>query len=95
MSANLKKALKILLFVLIVIGCAYVLRPGLAEYAERRNEVGRHEAEIEKIKAERTQLEERQRKLEEEDPELIERLAREKLQLSKPGETVFKFKKTK
>ena len=95
MSANVKNTLKILLFVLIVIGCAYVLKPGLTQYAERRNEVGRHEAEIAEIEAERARLEEKQKKLEDEDPEMIERLAREKLQLSKPGETVFKFKKTR
>ena len=95
MTVNLKKTFKILLFVLIVTGCAYVLKPGLTQYAERRNEVGRHQAEILEIEAERARLEEKQQKLEDEDPELIERLARKKLQLSKPGETVFKFKKTK
>lgn len=95
MNANLKKALKVLLFALIVVGCIYILKPGLAQYAERRNEVGRYEAEIAEIEAERARLEEQEKKLEEEDPELIERLAREKLHLSKPGETIFKFKKTK
>jgi cell division protein FtsB len=95
MKINLKKTLKILLFALIVIACAYILKPGLIQYAEQRDEQVELEAEIEEIKTERAQLEERYQKLKDEDPELIERLAREKLQLSKPGETVFKFKKNK
>jgi len=94
MKINLKKTLKVLLFLLIVAGCVYVLKPGWTMYEERRNELQMREAEIEEIKAERARLEELQQKLENKDPELIERLAREKLHLVKPGETVFKFKKT-
>jgi cell division protein FtsB len=95
MSANLKKICKTLLFLFIVTGCMYILKPGLVQYAERSRELERYKAEIAEIEAERVRLEEQRQKLEEEDPELIERLAREKLHLSKPGETVFKFKKRK
>jgi cell division protein FtsB len=95
MNFNLKKTVTVLLFVLIVAGCIYILKPGLTQYAERRNEVERYEAEIAEIEAERIRLEERRQKLKDEDPELIERLAREKLHFSKPGETVFKFKTRK
>lgn len=92
MKVNPRKIVRYFLIALIVACCAYILRPGFIKYAERRGEVNRLEAEIEQLGAERAGLEEHMQKLEQEDPELIERLAREKLHLSKPGETVFRFK---
>lgn len=93
MKAFLKKAPRILLICLIIAGCLYVLKPGFEQYVERRNEIKRLEAEIEALEAERVKLEAQMRSLEEENPEVIERLAREKLHMSKPGETIFRFKK--
>ncbi|UCD57098.1 MAG: septum formation initiator family protein [Candidatus Hydrogenedentota bacterium] len=93
MRAFLNRILKYLLTGLLVAGCVYVLKPGFEKYVEHRNEVQRLEAEIRELEAERVRLEQQMRALEEEDPEYIERLAREKLHLSKPGETVFRFKK--
>ncbi|MBI5119240.1 septum formation initiator family protein [Candidatus Poribacteria bacterium] len=93
MKTLLKKAPKYLLVVLILVGCAYVLKPGFAQYVEHRNEIKRLEAEIKKLEAERIKLKAQMRALEEENPEYIERLAREKLHLSKPDETIFRFKK--
>ncbi len=92
MRVHLKTVLKLALVVLIAAGCVYLLRPGFAEYAEQREEMKRLTAQIEKLETERVTLEERMQKLEDEDPELTEKLAREKLHLSKPGETVFRFK---
>jgi cell division protein FtsB len=87
------RILKYLLMVLIVVGCVYVLKPGFTKYVEHRNEIKRLEAEIEELELERTELEEEMLALQQEDPEYIERLAREKLHLSKPGETIFRFNK--
>ena len=95
MKAHLKKALKYLLIALIVVACAYILRPGFIKYSERREHLRRLESDIDRIEAERVELEKLAQKLEEEDPELIEKLAREKLHLSKPNETIFRFKETK
>ena len=95
MKAHLKKALKFFLIVLIVVACAYILRPGFTQHSERREHLKQLESDIDRIEAERVGLEELAQKLEDEDPELIEKLAREKLHLSKPNETVFRFKETK
>ncbi len=95
MKAHLKKALKYLLIALIVVACAYILSPGFIKYSERREHLRQLESDIDRIEAERVELEKLAQKLEEEDPELIERLAREKLHLSKPDETIFRFKETK
>ena len=86
--------LKGLLVTLIVAGCIYVLRPGFAKYIEHRNQAKRLEEEIKELEAERARLEKQMLALKDPaDPEYIERLAREKLHLSKPGETIFRFKK--
>ncbi len=85
--------LKSILLVLITIGCIYVLKPGFERYFKHREEVRRLEAEIEELETERLRLEEQMLALQNEDPEQIEKLAREKLHLSKPGETIFRFKK--
>lgn len=87
------KILKPLLLVLITIGCIYVLKPGFEKYIKHRNEVKRLEAEIEELETQRLRLEEQMLALQNEDLEQIEKLAREKLHLSKPGETIFRFKK--
>jgi len=92
MKLSLGKILKFLFVALLVAGCAYILRPGFAKYTENRNEVERLETEIVELEAERAGLEAQMQALEEEDPELMERLAREKLHLGKPGEIVFRFK---
>jgi len=93
MKAHLKTIVRYLVVALIVVACAYILRPGFRKHAERRDELKRLKADIEQLEAERVGLEARVQKLEEEDPELMESLAREKLHMSKPGETVFKFNK--
>ena len=87
------RILKYLLMALITAGCVYVLRPGFTKYVEHRNEVKRLEAEIEELEQERAELEKEMLALQQGDPEYIERLAREELHLSKPGETIFRFKK--
>jgi cell division protein FtsB len=87
------KILKSLLVVLITVGCIYVLKPGFARYMKHRNEVKSLETEIKDLEAERARLEKQMLALQEEDPEYIEKLAREELHLSKPGETIFRFKK--
>lgn len=92
MKALLKRISRYLLMALLAVGCIYVLRPGFVKYLEHRDEVKRLEAEIRELEAERIRLEEQMQALQEEDPEYIERLAREKLHLSKPGETTFRFK---
>jgi len=92
MRALLGKISKYLLFAALLAACVYILQPGYAKYVEHRNEIGRLEAEIEALEAERARLEKDMQALEEEDPEYIERLAREKLHLVKPGETIFRFK---
>ena len=93
MKIQPKRILKYLLAGLLVAGCAYILRPGFVKYIEHRNEITRLEAEIRELEAERERLEQQMRALKEEDPEYFERLAREKLHLSKPDETIFRFKK--
>ena len=92
MKIDKKTIAKVTAFLLITAGCAYLLRPGYAEYAEQRVELDRLAAEIAELQAEQASLEERKQKLEDEDPELTERLAREKFRLGKPGETIFRFK---
>jgi cell division protein FtsB len=89
------RILKIALVVLISAGCLYILKPGFTKYIEHRNESKRLEAEIKELEVERVRLEKEMRALQEEDPEYIERLAREQLHLSKPGETIFRFNKKK
>ncbi|MBI4832003.1 MAG: septum formation initiator family protein [Candidatus Lindowbacteria bacterium] len=93
MKTFLKKAPKYLLEALILAGCAYILKPGFEQYIEHRNEIKRLETEIKELESERVRLETQMHALEEENPEYIERLAREKLHLSKPDETIFRFKK--
>lgn len=93
MKAYLAKVLRYVSIALIVVGCAYILKPGIDKYIEHRNEEKRLAAEISGLEAERARLQEQMRALQEEDPEYIERLAREKLHMSKPDETVFRFKK--
>ena len=92
MKVDKKAIAKVAAFVLITAGCVYLLRPGIAEYVEQREEMKRLTAQIGELETERAALEERKQKLEDEDPELTERLAREKFRLSKPGETIFRFK---
>ena len=93
MKAFLPKILKGLLVALLVAACAYILQPGFVGYNRQRDDVKRLEAEIGELEAERATLEERRKALEAGDPELMEKLAREKLPMSKPGEVVFRFKK--
>lgn len=93
MKKTLGTILNPLLVILILVGCIYVLEPGFEKYFKHRSEVKRLEAEIEELEAERVRLEEQMLALQNEDPEQIEKLAREKLHLSKPGETIFRFKK--
>lgn len=93
MKANILQILRYLLVTLILVGCVYILRPGFTKYRAQRSEVKRMELEVKKLEAERARLEEQMQTLEDQDPEYIEKLAREKLHLSKPGETVFRFKK--
>jgi cell division protein FtsB len=87
------RTMKYVLVALIMAGCIYVLRPGFLKYAQHRNEIKRLEAEIQELERERVMLEKEMIALQEEDPEQIEKLAREKLHLSKPGEVIFRFKK--
>ncbi len=93
MRAHIDKIFRYVSIAVIVVGCAYILKPGIDKYVEHRNEEKRLEAEIRDLEAERARLEKQMRALKEEDPEYIERLAREKLHMSKPDETVFRFKK--
>jgi cell division protein FtsB len=93
MRTLLKKSWRILLFLLIIAGCLYLLRPGYERYVEHEKEIERLKAEIKDLESERAQLEKQMQALKDEDPEQIERIAREKLHLTKPGETVFRFKK--
>ena len=93
MKVSLPKILKGLLVALLVAACAYILWPGFANYNRQGDEVKRLEAEVRELKAERATLEERRKALEAGDPELIEKLAREKIPMSKPDEVVFRFKK--
>ncbi|RJP21241.1 MAG: septum formation initiator family protein [Candidatus Abyssobacteria bacterium SURF_5] len=93
MKSLLKKSWRIIVFAAILAGCVYVLRPGYQRYVEQKKEVERLEAEIKQLEAEHDRLEQQKQALSDEDPEQIERLAREKLHLTKPGETLFRFKK--
>ncbi len=93
MKNLLQKSWRIFLLIAIVAGCFYTLRPGYLRYVEHKEEVEKLRAEIKDLEAERQQLEQRMQALKDEDAEEIERLAREKLHLSKPGETLFRFKK--
>ena len=93
MKAFLPKILKGLLVALLVAACAYILRPGFAKYNRQGDEVERLEEEIRELETERATLEEGMEALEAGDPELIEKLAREKIPMSKPDEVVFRFKK--
>ncbi len=92
MKALLKRITKYALFSLIVAGCIYLLAPGFAHYNAQREEIRRLEADIKRLEAEHEQLKQCMQALESENPEDIERLAREKLHLIKPGETIFRFK---
>ena len=92
MKIDKKAIAKATAFALITAGCVYLLKPGFAEYAEQRAEMKRLTAQIGKLETERDALGEQKQKLEAEDPELTERLAREKFRLGKPGETIFRFK---
>lgn len=93
MKVSIGKISKYLLFVLIIAGCIYILWPGYVQYNEHRKEIENLEAEIQKLEAERASLKEQMQALQDEDPEQVERVAREKLHLTKPGETLFRFKK--
>jgi len=93
MKTFLKKSWRIILLVVIIAGCLYTLKPGYDRYTEHQREVKRLKDQIKQLEAERDALEQQVQALKEEDPEQIERLAREKLHMSKPGETLFRFKK--
>lgn len=93
MKGLLKKSWRVVLLIGIIAGCLYTLRPGYARYAEHQREVERLKVEIRELEAERRELEKEMQALKDEDPEQIERLAREKLHMTKPGETLFRFKK--
>ena len=92
MKIDKKTIAKVTAFALITAGCVYLLRPGIAEYAEQRAEMKRLTAQIGELETDLAALEELKQKLDAEDPELTERLAREKFRLGKPGETIFRFK---
>ncbi len=95
MRISVRKISRWFLFIVLVAGCIYVLRPGFVTYLEHHREIRRLEAEIIELEAEREELTRRMRALQNENPECIERLAREKLHLIRPGETIFRFKKAK
>ncbi|RJP67856.1 MAG: septum formation initiator family protein [Candidatus Abyssobacteria bacterium SURF_17] len=92
MKTAIKKISRYLLMGVIVAGCAYVLWPGFKRYYAHREQVKQLESEIAKLEIERAELEKQMQALERQDPEHIERLARERLHLTKPGETIFRFK---
>ena len=93
MKVPIGKISKYLLLALLIAGCIYILWPGYVQYYEHRKEIGDLKAEIQKLEAERASLQEQMQALQNEDPEQVERVAREKLHLTKPGETLFRFKK--
>jgi cell division protein FtsB len=93
MKVPVRRFSKYLLVALIIAGCGYVLWPGYVQYRQHCQEIVELKAEIKRLEAERASLQEQMRALQDEDPEQIERVAREKLHLTKPGETVFRFKK--
>jgi cell division protein FtsB len=93
MKTLLKKSWRIILFACLLAICLYSLKPGYTRYVEHRRQVERLKAEIEALEAERQELEKQMQALKDEDPEQIERLAREKLHMTIPGETLFRFKK--
>ncbi len=93
MKAHILQILRYLLVALILVACVYILRPGFARYRAQHSEVKRMELEVKELEAERARLDGQMQALEDQDPEYIEKLAREKLHLSKPGETIFRFKK--
>ena len=93
MKVPIGRISKYLLLVLIIAGCIYILWPGYVQYDGHRKEIGDLKAEIQKLEAERASLQEQMQALQNEDPEQVERVAREKLHLTKPGETLFRFKK--
>jgi cell division protein FtsB len=95
MKVPIRRFSRYLLIALIIVGCCYVLWPGYVQYNKHREEIKSLKADISKLEAERTSLEEQMRALQNEDPEQIERVAREKLHLTKPGETLFRFKDKK
>jgi cell division protein FtsB len=89
----LHRILKYLLMALIIVVCALILKPNITAYAKHQDKLENMRTEISELEAERAQLDEKAQALENEDPELIERLAREKLHLRKPDETIFQFEK--
>ncbi len=95
MKVPIGRISKYLLFVLITACCLYILWPGYVQYNQHRKEIEDLKAEIQQLEAERASLQEQMQALQNEDPEQVERVAREKLHLTKPGETLFRFKAKK
>lgn len=88
------KAINRVLVILVFVAALITL--GLTFYPEisRRNEMSRHlDAEKEKLAAQELLRKQREREvyLLENDPTYVEVIARDKLDLMKPGETIYRF----
>ena len=79
---------------LVLLGAAVLLLPVLRDYRSKEIELARLRAELEKLKAERNE------KLEEvvslkNSPDAVEKVAREKFKLVRPGDTVLEYQPPK
>ena len=78
------------LVILVLAGAAFLLLPVWRDYKSKEKELARLRAEIEKLKAERNEKLEKIAALEN-SPDAVEKVAREKFKLVRPGDTVLEY----
>ncbi|MBR7105284.1 MAG: septum formation initiator family protein [Lentisphaeria bacterium] len=79
------------LILLILLGAAVLLFPVWQDYRSKDAELLRLRAEVEKLKAERNEKLEKTADLER-SPDAVEKVAREKFKLVRPGDRVLEYK---
>ncbi len=87
---RLTQVVVVLLVVAVLVGVGFWYVPLIRQNERMRKEVARLDSEIAREQARERELDERIRSITK-DPRTVERLSREKLNLSKPGETIFRF----
>ncbi|MBQ9501480.1 MAG: septum formation initiator family protein [Lentisphaeria bacterium] len=75
---------------LVLLGAAVLLVPVLRDYRSKELELARLRAELEKLKAERNERLEEVADLRN-SPDAVEKVAREKFNLVRPGDTVLEY----
>jgi len=87
---RLTQVVVVLLVAAVLVGVGFWYVPLIRQNERMRKEVARLDSEIAREQARERELDERIHSITR-DPRAVERLAREKLNLSRPGETIFRF----